>query len=295
MIQAAMTFGAGVLAGQGLHNCTDELPNCTLRGPGENEESAFKLAVHVHGASVPELWEPGILTRPRPQLQAFLGQSQKETEVADFVGNTTAGEVIATDFRGGNAISGQANTNFSDSKALLKILDCAWRFGDTLTFAARLGDILCGGLQLRLCARSDICLGRLQVQLPHTHDLGEAVLDLRHHILPACEPNWVINGSSGFGGSGQPAWGTPSLAVPFTHARNSLRSGVSEMSVVAQVVLSFSVNVNPNSLLHEAGKAERPFLERCMQVPVPKCLPDCSRQVGEATGPIVVQVCKSAT
>ena len=37
--------------------------------------------------------------------------------------------------------------------------ECPWRFGDTLTFTARLSDVLGPGLTLRLRAKKDFHLG----------------------------------------------------------------------------------------------------------------------------------------
>jgi hypothetical protein len=117
------------------------------------------------------------------------------------------------------------------------------------------------------------------VQLLSVQDLGEATLDLRHRVLPMCEPAAAgcptrgATGDLGFGGSGHPAWVTPTVVVPFTRGA----------AVVAQVVLSFSVNVDPTALLLEADRAEQLFVEKvadhvegCIQSPVGYLREGCS-------------------
>merc|ERR1719422_319896 len=84
MLQAAASFSAGVLVVQGLETCQNAISDCAVDACGENEDTAFKLAVHVHAASALDLCEPGFMARPRLRVHVFLGNMQKETEVADF-------------------------------------------------------------------------------------------------------------------------------------------------------------------------------------------------------------------
>jgi len=155
----------------------------------------------------------------------------------------------------------------------------AWRFGDTLTFAVRTSDLLGAGLRLRLRVQSDVvCLGPLQVQLPHrAQDYGEAVVDLRSRVLPASVPAWSPH--QFFGGSEcefecPPAWETPALVFPLARVNDSPLSGV-EVSTLARVALSFSVNADPTVLLREAEQFEMPLtykvadgLLSCMHAPL---------------------------
>lgn len=297
MIQAAATFSAGVLAAQQLGASCGALPSCRLRNAVGDQGTNFKLAVHVHGAAVPELNDPWMLLRQQPQLQAFLGEARKETEVADFVG-------VAERRISSNSETGGRAPSLSATGVLA---ECAWRFGDTLTFAAGLGDILGTGLQLQLCTCRDVCLGPLQVQLPQKQDLGEAVLDLRCGVLPMCELA-VADGKGGFGGSGRPEWATPTLVVPLTRIVHG-----AQVEVVARVVLSFSVNADPEALLHEAERVEQTCLEKlahCLKEPTGSCSRLCSRHLecgsrplcgpqglcgppssSEMEAPLVVQVC----
>jgi len=154
--------------------------------------------------------------------------------------------------------------------APVEILDCPWRFGDTLTFAAHLGDILGAGLRLQLSARSDVYLGPLQVQLARAQELGEAVLDLRRQLLPACEPAASRGLGGDFGGSGRPEWRTPALLVPLTRVGESDHGGV-QVTVVGRVVLSVSVNTNPEALLRRAEESERPLVDKVVD-PVVRCI-----------------------
>jgi len=265
MIQAVATFGAGVFAGQGLSACHGSLPSCGLRGHGDDHGTAFKLSVHVHRISASEL-EPSPVLRPQPQLEVCLGQARKCTEVADF-----------TDAAAARGLA-EAGTGAADGGPAPA--GGAWGFGETLTFAAQLGDVLGVGLRLQLSARSDVCLGPLRVQLPRTRDLGEAALSLRRAVLPACEPaaGEALGGS--FGGSGRPEWRTPALSVPLARTGDGLHSGIASPAV-AHVVLSVSVNADPEALLRRAEELERPLVEQVVD-PVVQCIEAPSKCVREA-------------
>lgn len=282
MIQAAATFGAGIVAGQTLNTCKENLPSCAIRGHSEQSVS-FKLSVHVHGASAPELSEPGIVARSQPRLEVLLGTSRKESEVADFF-SSKAVEGVAS--------CNNCNTDTNDDLAKAAICECPWRFGDTLTFSAQLQDLTGVGLRLRLSARSDVSLGPLQLQMPQVHELGEAVLNLRRQVLPACEPIACQGGS--FGGSGRPEWKTPCLVVPLTRVRDMA------VGVVGRVVVSISVNAEPKSLMKFANELDAPLVSKmvqpfiqCMQAPVdcvqmstswlPLCSAACAQGSSKAT------------
>ena len=99
MLQSLATFGAGVFTGQGLQTCHASLPQCSL-----GEEPCFRLLglslrsdvgvktetvqiqdrarllVRCHGAQIPSLPAPGVLSRQRPQLSIRLGATEKQTE-----------------------------------------------------------------------------------------------------------------------------------------------------------------------------------------------------------------------
>merc|ERR1712008_74527 len=142
-------------------------------------------------------FQPGLLLRPRPQVQLHLGCVQKETEAADFSQPSL-----------GSACKAAGRVAATPTGAEAELADCDWRFGDTVMFVAGLADILGAGLRLQLLARTELQVGRVQLQLPHAHDLGEAVLNLRRQVLPACEPS-LVAGCASFGGSGHPKWTTP--------------------------------------------------------------------------------------
>lgn len=171
--------------------------------------------------------------------------------------------------------------------------ECAvgpWRFGDTLTFSASVCDLRKGGLRLRLGAASGVQLGPWQVDMPRLQELGEAVLDVQRFVLPACAPvtpivprssprspvRWEGDADAGAGrtiriegaghggslkvGERPPWWETPVLVVPLTMVSDSPHSGA-ELSVVARLALSFSVNMDPEVLMREADAVERPLVE----------------------------------
>jgi len=267
MIQTAATFGAGIFAGQGLSACAAHLPECTLRGQEDDEHRTFKLLVHVHGAVVPEIGVPGLLSKPRPQLEVFLGKVQKETEVADFIPGSA--EPSLASLKDEDACRRWAPRK---SHEATDTPECNWEFGDTLTFSVRTSDVLGGGLRLRLGSRTDLCLGPVQVNLPKAHDLGEGMLDLREKVLPECRPQpspsslvveeakkvsqaKVAKGASG--PLGQSWWQTPRQVVSLTRVWSDR-----PLATVARIVLSVSVNVDPQEILREAAHAEMPLVKK---------------------------------
>lgn len=255
MIQSALTFGAGVLTGQGLAACQASLPGCSLRGQEDAEASTFKLLLHVHGASVPELVEPGLVARPRPQLEVSLGKTSKESEFADFV-------------------QGSSKPSSAVFKAE-EVPDCNWSFGDSLTFAVRIRDVLSGGMRFRLSARTDFCIGPVQINLPKAQDLGEGMLDLRERVLPECRlssqnsPQDGKTAPTGCGGIAGSIWQSPAIVVPLTRVWSDR-----PLAPVARVVVSVSVYTDPQDILQDArdaqmslvGKVVDPFV-RCMDLP----------------------------
>lgn len=138
-----------------------------------------------------------------------------------------------------------------------------WRFGDTLTFSAKMCDVLSGGVRLRLSAHSDVVLGPMQLELPQDDEVGEAVIDLRRRVLPACAPG--RSRATAYGEEDchrvYDAWDTPVVVVPLSCVNDNPHSGI-EVSVVARVALSFSVSADPEALLREADDTEQPFSHR---------------------------------
>lgn len=291
MFQAAATFGAGLLAGQGLGACQERLPGCRLRSLTEDAGTAFRLSVHVIGARSDELARPGFIARPELRLEVVLGQARKQTEAADFVGEPQAaaargasnwGDLGCTSGGGGSHSSTSRSSSSSGASAAADLGGdrCPWRFDDTLTFAVGAADVLGGGLRLRLGARSDVHFGPLQVRLPTTQDLGEGILELRAGVLSACRlaAHAAVDGRSGgrdgAAARGKKVWQTPVLVVPLIRAGDLMRSGGS--AAVSHVWLSCSVSVDPEKLLLEAEQAGRSLVDRvvdpCMQcVQAPGC------------------------
>jgi len=302
MLQAAAAFGAGLVAQQGLQTSCAQAPSCSAHQ--EEEGTACKISVRVHTASVPSLGEPGRMVRPRLRLEAAFAGAWKETEDADFAGphqqlQSDVASCVASRCSSRMSCSSSATLRRSGSAPGLRTAGCAkrsadvhnntatvgdiaesclWRFGDTLTFAVRPGDLLSGGMTLRLHVQSGMRLGPLHVEMPHSvQDLGEAVIDLRRRVLPACVPSWPPGWEPDCGLPGDrddwrpggaecelecpPAWETPALVVPLTRLDKSPLSGVA-VSIVARVALSFSVNVDPMALLREIEDAEKPLKDK---------------------------------
>lgn len=275
MFQTAATFGAGVFAGHGLSACAAHLPECTLRGQEDDEDRSFKLLVHVHGGVVPEIGVPGLLSKPRPQLEVVLGKVQKETEVADFVQGSA--EPSLASLKDEDACRRWAPRKGNEAP---DVPQCNWQFGDTLTFSVRTKDVQGGGLRLRLGSRTDLCLGPIQVNLPNSHDLGEGMLDLREKVLPECrrQPSSSssvldqatkgsqTNLAKGSAQPGQSWWQTQPQVVSLTRVWSDR-----PLATVSRVVLSVSINADPDEILREVARAEMPLVKKVVDPFVQCC------------------------
>merc|ERR1719416_234851 len=135
MLQAAAAFGGGLYLKNAIQGVN--LPKIKQAG---KDSPAFTLSVRVLAASVPGLSAPGLLSQQRPYLEGSLGKAVKQTEFADFA-------------RGSSAEVGPYAQ------------ECPWRFGDTLTFKARLDHLLDPGLKLCLRVRKDFVLGPVQLEM----------------------------------------------------------------------------------------------------------------------------------
>jgi len=182
----------------------------------KKDELTFKLSVRVISAAVPALKEPGAWSRQRPRVEIVLGETQKDTELADY--------------------SADDNTC-----AMNNSRECPWRFGETLTFVCRTAEVLSSGLHIRLRAHSDFQLGPVQFQFASVSELGEASVDIRRRALPSCIGN--RHGKDG-------KWESPALVVPLSHVKGGKCSadyGIGE--AVAHVTLGFSVDTDPEAIL----------------------------------------------
>lgn len=202
------------------------------------------------------------------------------------VSEPTCGVTLPFGMSPASSVDVVSSTPASEKKSGLGCLGDAgrisgpWRFGDTLTFSGHVCDLLAGGLRLRLCAHNDVRLGPWHVELPSPQEFGEATIDLRRRVLPACAPlattriihgssvhdQIVIDGVGGFSnkleaGERPPWWETPVLMVPLTHVSDNPHNGV-EVAIVARVALSFSINIDPEKLLHEVDYAERSLVDK---------------------------------
>lgn len=335
MLQTAAAFGAGLVTQSTLQTSCAQAPSC--RAHQDEEGTACKISVRVHTASVPSLGRPGQLVRPKLRLEATFAGISKVTEDADFVG------ADATEARRARRPTSRARAEApppkqqrpgaaapTSSRPLGKSRSCAdlrggasavvasadacaclWRFGDTLTFAARPRDLLHGGMTLQLHVQSGVRLGPWDVDMPHSNqDFGEVVVDLRRRVLPACVPSWSpppCNWQHGLAPPGDDddwrpgggmdaelecpaAWESPALLVPLMRVSKSPLSGV-EVSVVARVAISFSLNIDPQVLLKELEDAEKPLKDRftdrfaaCLRAPLTP-LGVCGWEANKKVGP----------
>lgn len=224
MFGFAAAFGGGIFARQQLSGVS--LPQ--LRRPRETAAS-FKLSVRVVAASAPALAEPGFWSQQRPRLEVCLGDTQKDTELADFAGKDTTSPSVGACAR-----------------------ECPWRFADTLTFAATVQDVQGPGLRLRLRAQSDLSLGPVQLQLVRAADLGEACVDLRRRVLPSCVRDHRTP-------AGVDLWESPVLLIPLMHVKGGVVGNKHDLGeAVAHIALSFSLNMNPEEILGVVEAERRP-------------------------------------
>jgi len=220
MLGAAAAFGGGIFVSDSLQKVKFPKLNRV-----KEDGVSFKLSVRVVSASIPAVSAPGVLSRQRPRLEASLGATRKGTELADFAADD--------------------DSPHPDIGACAR--ECPWRFGDTLTFAACLADVLGPGLRLQMRAQSDIQIGPVQLEFSCTADLGEASVDLRRRVLPACVEN--RRGACDLDST----WESPLVLAPLFHVRGGkcvAGHGIGE--AVAHVALVFSVDQNPESILDAA-------------------------------------------
>jgi hypothetical protein len=219
-----------------MHQKLTSLPLPKL-GRAIDEDTSFKLTVHLHSASIPGLQgSGGLISRERPRVEVVLAGSgaRKETELG----------VRRT---GCDRVSEESN-------------DFPWHFGESLTFTASMADILGPGLQVWLRTESNIQLGSLlSVNLASSaaDSTGVASLDLLRQVLPACSQK-VPDGPEMRG-----SWGTPVMTLPMTCVSLSSRPDMCALGeAAAHVKLACSVSIDPEVLLQAADVATRPLLDR---------------------------------
>jgi len=241
MLQAVAAFSSGLWV---QHKLSDlQLPQLSR---AVDEGNTFKLSVRVIAASVPGLSEGGLLTRERPRVAAVLGGVRKETEYGDC----------------------DSDADSIHEKIDSALPPCDWYFGETLTFAANVADVMNGqAVQLWLYSHSDVRLGPFQVNLTSSRDIGVCSIDVFKQILPECvTPN--RGGDSGRAGDNSRAplvWESPVLPFAVTHVGGSSGSKGSEFVIgqaAGHVLATFSVNVDPQVLLKYAEASTRPLVDR---------------------------------
>lgn len=243
MLNIAAAFGGGVYVKRALDNIALPSFQCAQ---GQTDE--FKLSVRVIGAAALALKQPGVWSSQRPHLELSLGSTKKDTEFGDFADEE----------------SQMAPSTGVTAK------ECPWRFGDTVTFVATKKDLDGPGLRLRLRAQHDISLGPLQLQFRGVDELGEAIIDLKSRVLPACAKRGL--GRCGRGRKAcissrleevptAEAWESPLMLIPLFYVKGCVLSTQQALGQAStgHVAVVFSVNVDPESLLAAPFPEKRAF------------------------------------
>mmetsp|Transcript_6295 Transcript_6295/g.15099 ORF Transcript_6295/g.15099 Transcript_6295/m.15099 type:complete len:366 (+) Transcript_6295:63-1160(+) len=224
LIPAVAAYGGGVA----LREAVDNAPKPSVHRKDGLHAISFKLSARVVAAAVPGLTAPGLFSQKRPFLEACLGSTTKETELADYATGHDSG------------LMGQCAR------------ECPWRFVDTLTFKATSDDILGPGLQMKLRVRNDMLVGPLKFEL-QAGEVGAAGVDLRKNILPSC----VQKSDSA------DSWTSPVQLVPFHHVMSGLTSSDFKLGdPVAYAAVQFSVNSDPEQILEVVDSVTRPLKEQ---------------------------------
>jgi len=214
---------AAVSGGMWLKQKLDDVPWPHLRR-AVDPNASFRLSVRVVSASAPGLGSPGILAKQRPFLEVAVGDSSKQTEIADF----------SRDKEGSKVCGGEP--------------DFPWRFGDTISFKTRLQDVLGSDLRLTLRSRSDVVMGPVQLEL-QAAEVGTAILDLRNPVLSNCVEQERDLGNR--------CWDSPTTSVPLyapvKNLRDALKEGNRPFEVVGHVAVIFSVDTDPEDILAAVG------------------------------------------
>lgn len=231
-MQAAALLGTGVWL-RGM--CANvELPRVRR---AKNADNVFRLTVRVLAAAVPSLDAPGVFQRERPCLEVTLGDAAKRTELAKYVA-------------GADPLAGSAG------------LACPWRFDDSFAFALTARDILGPGLRFKLLGYSEVTLGLFEIEMAGAKEFGEASVDMRRRVLPACIVEKCLDpdGADHFDGvGGHRLWETPVLVIPLVAEAPAGPAVGSCGEAAATITVAFSVNTDPVALLRQADFVENPI------------------------------------
>lgn len=229
--------------GAWVHQKLASIPLPRLRR-AQDEQTSFKLTVHLLSASIPGLERSGgsgigFLSRERPRIEVVFGSgARKETELG----------VLRTEGDPGSSSAG-----------------FPWHFGESLTFTASLADILGPGLQIWLRTDNDVMLGSYQINFARSADIGVACVDVRGQVLPACIKKELggSGGESTRSTATRSLWETPVMTLPLTCVSLNSRSDLGALGeAAAHVTLAFGVNADPQGLLEVADMATRPLLHK---------------------------------
>jgi len=249
MFQAATLFSGGMLAADAISRAMSRLPQFVQV---VDEGQTCRLHVRVVSASIPGLASPGMMMRDRPRLEVILGGTRKMTEFAEFRQPPEAGKEDEEDVASN---------------------DYCWHFGETLTFIARISDLLGPGVQLWLRSYSDVNLGVLQVNLSQMHDIGTCGVDFRRDILPACVPHQQGSQDATPGSrleGLQQLWETPAFVLPLAHVSADGSPHVLA-EAAAHLTVTFAVTGDPQELLKTADLRSRPFSEHASETVMKWC------------------------
>lgn len=211
------------------------VPLLQPRGREECEQHEFKLTVHVLSAFVPAQHAPaGVLSNHRLLLDVSLAEDTHEIEAAGL-----------EPFRDGahhDSISRPCSGQGPSPRR-------SWHFrGGTLSFTARLDDLVGPGLRLSLRTRSEVSLGPLTLRLSQAVNIGEAVVDLQRCVLPAC-----IGHRRHGAGSRSSFWESPEMVIPCVGPQEDCAK-----EAKAHLKLIFATNVDPARLLTAAEPGASP-------------------------------------
>jgi len=238
-----------------------------LRTPGEDLGTPFRVSLRIHWADVPELSAPGLMARPELRLVVLLGQVEKRTEPAVYTVQTLSRGNSMVAVLGLACVADQGERDGRDTRSSGADADAGpWAFDDTLTFAARLSDVLGVRICLQLVARNDVHLGPVQVRLPGEQSLGEASLDLRDDILGRCGVLACKSGNTP--GRPRQTWTTPEFVVPFATSAGQAVAGSTSIGSgrkQPRLAVTCTVNTNPQALLREAYSAELSLVDKVVQ------------------------------
>eukprot|EP00405_Crypthecodinium_cohnii_P025639 CAMPEP_0206489100 /NCGR_PEP_ID=MMETSP0324_2-20121206/42938_1 /ASSEMBLY_ACC=CAM_ASM_000836 /TAXON_ID=2866 /ORGANISM="Crypthecodinium cohnii, Strain Seligo" /LENGTH=333 /DNA_ID=CAMNT_0053968513 /DNA_START=170 /DNA_END=1168 /DNA_ORIENTATION=+ len=171
---------------------------------------------------------PGMLMRQRPRVEVSLGPHTRQTNLGEFSQPSEASRSTSSK----RLLGQEANYDSNDrsrkgppqlpikSKSQRKRQESQWRFGDTITLAAGLRDILGPGLHIRLTSQSEVILGPLQLDLAGSQEIAHGLVDLQERILRVCVHDSPCE-PDGLGDADRRVWSSPIVLIPLSSSTAS--------------------------------------------------------------------------